>query len=70
MPILLAEERQEYVIQNVGGNSEAKQFLGKLGFTPGTAVTIVSKSGENLIVKILDSRIAISKEMAGKVIVS
>ncbi len=69
MPILMATEGVEYEVVRIGGNPESKRHLGELGFVPETRVTVVSKDGENLIIKIFDSRIAISKEMAGKIIV-
>ncbi len=69
MPILMAVEGEEYEVMRIGGSPEAKRHLSELGFVPEARVTVISKNGENMIVKIFDSRIAISKEMAGKIIV-
>ncbi|MCD8008728.1 MAG: ferrous iron transport protein A, partial [Clostridiales bacterium] len=49
--------------------AETRQFLENLGFVPGALVTVVSEIGGNLIVKIKESRVAISREMAMKIIV-
>ena len=57
------------VIQRIGGNAELKQHLSDLGFVVGGEVTVISTSLGNVIVKIKDSRVAISKEMANKIMV-
>jgi ferrous iron transport protein A len=57
------------MILKVGGNAEVKRHLEDLGFVAGANVTVVSSLSGNLIVNVKDSRIAISKEMAGKVMV-
>ena len=69
MPLMLAELGEENIIKEVGGNPEVKKHLEDLGFVPGGTVTVVSTIGGNLIVSIKESRIAISKEMASKIMV-
>ncbi|MCR5828956.1 MAG: ferrous iron transport protein A [Lachnospiraceae bacterium] len=69
MPILYANQGEENIIRKVGGSAEVKRHLEDLGFTPGAVVTLVSSLGGNVIVKIKESRIALDKEMAGKVMI-
>ena len=69
MPLTLAGTGVPLVIQRIGGNAELKQHLSDLGFVGGGEVTVISTSLGNVIVKIKDSRVAISKEMANKIMV-
>lgn len=69
MPLMLADVGEEKVIQKVGGSKEVKQHLEDLGFVPGGSVTLVSVVGGNAIVRVKESRIAISGEMAKKIMV-
>lgn len=69
MPLALVEAGQEQLIKRVGGKPETRQFLENLGFVPGALVTVISEISGNLIVKIKDSRVAISREMANRIIV-
>ena len=61
MPLTLAGTGVPLVIQRIGGNAELKQHLSDLGFVVGGEVTVISTSLGNVIVKIKDSRVAISK---------
>ena len=69
MPLILADAGEENIIKKIGGNPEVKQHLENLGFVVGGTVSIVSSIGGNLIVNVKDSRVAISKEMASKIMV-
>lgn len=69
MPLVLATVGEEKIIKKIGGNLEVKRHLENLGFTPGGAVTIVSKFSGNVIVKVKESRIALNEEMARKIFV-
>ena len=69
MPLILADPGEEAVIKRVGGSPETKKHLEDLGFTAGSTVTVMNTIGGNLIVKIKESRVAISKEMASKIMV-
>ena len=69
MPLTLAVIGEELIIKRIGGNAEVRTHLHNLGFVSGTAVTVVSSMGGNLIVNVKNTRIAISKEMAQKIMV-
>ena len=69
MPLTLTDPGEEAVIRRVGGNPETKKHLEDLGFTVGSSVTVMNTIGGNLIVKIKESRVAISREMASKIMV-
>ncbi len=70
MPLTLAVPGEENMIRKIGGNPEVRAHLENLGFVPGGSVTIVTTIGGNLIVNVKESRVAISKEMASKIMVS
>ena len=57
------------VIRRVGGKEEIRKFLENLGFVAGGTVTVVSETGGNLIVNVKDSRVAIGRDMASKILV-
>ena len=69
MPLVMADPGEESIIKRVGGNPEMKKHLEDMGFVAGSAVTVMNTIGGNLIVKIKESRVAISKEMAGRIMV-
>lgn len=69
MPLTMANIGEIQIIKKVGGKQDVKLFLESLGFTIGAVVTVVSKNQGNLITKIKDSRVAISQEMANKIII-
>ena len=69
MPLTFANVGEENMIKKVGGNPETRKFLENLGFVAGSAVTIISELGGNVIVNIKESRVAVSKEMASKIMV-
>lgn len=69
MPLVLANVNEENIIKKVGGNAEVKQHLQDIGFVVGATVKVVSVIAGNIIVNVKESRIAISKEMAQKIMV-
>ena len=69
MPLTFAKEGEPASIKKVGGKEDVRQFLENLGFVTGANVTVVSAIGGNLIVNIKDSRIAIGKDMASRIMV-
>ena len=69
MPLTLADNGEEYLVKRMGGSAEVKKHLEDLGFVVGTAVSVINTIGGNLIVKVKESRVAISKEMAQKIMV-
>lgn len=69
MPLTFANPREENIIRKVGGNPEIKKHLENLGFVVGGNVTVISAIGGNLIVNVKESRVAISREMAKRILV-
>lgn len=69
MPLTVADRAQTYCIQRLGGKPEVRKHLENLGFVVGSEVSVISAIGGNLIVKVKDTRVAISQEMAGKILV-
>lgn len=69
MPLTLADTGEENIILKIGGKPEVKKHLENLGFVAGGSVTIINTIGGNLIVKVKEARVAISKEMAQKIFV-
>ena len=69
MPLTMANTGESNIIKKVGGNPETRKFLESLGFVAGGTVTIISENGGNVIVNIKESRVAVSKEMANKIII-
>ena len=69
MPLILADVGEEAVIKRVGGSPEMKKHLEDLGFVAGGAVTVMNTVGGDLIVSVKGARVAISREMAGKIMI-
>lgn len=69
MPLALADIGEENVIRRVGGSPEMRKHLEDLGFTAGGTATVVAALGGNIIVKVKESRVAISEEMARRIMV-
>lgn len=69
MPLTLAKTGESAIILRVGGSAETRKHLEDMGFVAGGSVTVVSAIGGNLIVNVKESRVAISREMANKIMV-
>lgn len=69
MPLTLAQAGKANEIKKVGGNPETRRFLENLGFVAGGLVTVISEINGSLIVSVKESRVAISREMAGRILV-
>ena len=69
MPLTFANTGEENIIRKVGGSPELKKHLEDMGFVPGGSVTVISALAGNLIVSVKESRVAISREMAGKIMI-
>lgn len=69
MPLTLAEVGEENIIKKIGGRQEVRAHLENLGFVVGGAVKVINTLGGNVIVNVKESRIAISKEMAQKIMI-
>ena len=69
MPLNLANVGETQIIRKIGGNPEVKKHLENLGFTVGGEISIVNSLGGNLIVKVKESRVAVSDELARKIMI-
>ena len=69
MPILMANAGDSVVVARVGGRPEVKKHLEDLGFVPNTPVQVIQSVDGNMIIRIKDSKLAITKEMAQKIMV-
>ncbi len=69
LPLFLARPEEENSIKKVSGSPEVKRHLEDMGFSVGSFVTVVSNNSGNVIVKVKESRVAISEEMAMKIYV-
>lgn len=69
MPLIFAPVGEESIIRKVGGSPEVKKHLENLGFVPGGNVVVINELSGNIIVKVKESRVAISREMAQKIMV-
>lgn len=69
MPLSLANVGEENMIKKIGGSPEVKKHLENLGFVVGGNVTIVTTLAGNVIVNVKEARVAISEEMARKIMV-
>lgn len=69
MPLTMARPGEKNSVKKIGGKPETKQFLENLGFVRGVTVSVISEISGNVIVSIKESRVAISREMASKILV-
>ena len=69
MPFTMARAGEVTSIKRVGGKDEVRRHLENMGFVPGTDVTVVSVNNGNVIVNVKEARVAISKEMANKILI-
>ena len=69
MPLIYAENGRPQIIKKIGGSPEVKKHLEDLGFNVGGQISVVNTLGGNLIVKIKESRVAVSDELARKIMV-
>lgn len=69
MPITVADTGEEMIVRKVGENPEVKLHLENLGIVPGGLVTLVTVNDGNVILKVKESRIALNKDMAMKIMV-
>ncbi|MCI8560591.1 MAG: ferrous iron transport protein A [Dorea sp.] len=69
MPLSMVNTGEPMQIKRIGGREEIKKFLENLGFVAGGIVTVVSDTGGSVIVNVKDSRVAIGRDMANKIIV-
>ena len=69
MPLTLAKVGEPNTIKRIGGREETKKFLENLGFVTGSVVTVVSEISGNMILNVKDSRVALGKDMANKIMI-
>lgn len=69
MPLVLANIGEENLIYMVGGSPEVKKHLADIGFVPGGMVSVVSSISDSIIVKVKEARVAISAELARRIMV-
>ena len=69
MPLALADPGEENMIRRIGGSPEVKKHLEDLGFIVGDTVTVITALNGNIIVKVKEARVAISEEMARKIMI-
>ena len=69
MPLAMAQKGEESVIMRLGGSPEMKKHLEDMGFVVGSPVTVLNTIGGNLIIRVKESRVAISKEMAMRILI-
>jgi ferrous iron transport protein A len=69
MPLSLGSEGTAYTVKRVGGTGAVRQHLNELGFSVGAPVTVMSAFDGNIIVQVKDSRLAIDRAMAARIMV-
>ena len=69
MPLTMAKVGEPNTIKRIGGREETKKFLENLGFVTGGVVTVVSEISGNMILNVKDSRVALGKDMANKIMI-
>ncbi|MBQ8171858.1 MAG: ferrous iron transport protein A [Oscillospiraceae bacterium] len=69
MPLTMANIGEENIIKKVGGSPETRKFLESLGFVAGGSVIVINEIAGNMIVNVKEARVAVSKEMAMKIMV-
>lgn len=70
MPLSVADKGGTFYIHKINGKDETQRFLENLGFVVGASVTVISEMGGNMILKVKDSRIALDKKMAARILVA
>ena len=69
MPLSFASPGEENIIKRIGGKPEIRRHLENLGFVAGATVTVITETAGNLIVNVKETRVAINKDMAQKIMV-
>ena len=69
MPLTMAKAGEKNLINRVTGKDEVRRFLASLGFVEGESVTVVSEIAGNMILNIKDTRVALDKSMANRIMI-
>lgn len=70
MPITMGKPGERYTIRKITGRDEVRQHLAEMGFVLDTELVVVSELSGNLILQVRDSRVALDKGMANRILVS
>lgn len=69
MPLSMVNVGEKKLVQRVAGKDETRKFLNSLGFVEGSEVTVISEIAGNLIVNVKETRVAIDRSMANRIMV-
>ena len=69
MPLTLADIGEKNIIKHIGGSKKKKKHLENLGFVVGGEATLITSMAGNVIVNVKETRVAVSREMAQKIMV-
>ncbi len=69
MPLTMLSNGQQSTIKKITGKDETRSFLKSMGFVEGSTVSVVNEINGNLIVNVKETRVALSKGMANRIIV-
>ena len=69
MPLTMEKAGETVMIRKISGKDEVRQHLAALGFVVDCDVTVVSESAGNLIVQVKDSRVALDRTMANRIMI-
>ncbi len=70
MPLTMAKAGESVTIRKITGKDETRRHLAELGFVVDSIVTVVNEMGGSLIMQVKDSRIALDKTMANRIMIS
>ena len=69
MPLTMAKAGETVIIRKITGKDEVRQHLAELGFVVDGVVTVVSELAGNLILQVKDSRVALDRTMANRIMI-
>ncbi len=69
MPLCFAQVGEPQIIKRIGGNPETRKHLEDLGFHIGGEISVINTIGGNLIVNVKECRVAVSRELANKIMI-
>ena len=69
MPLTMAKPGEEHTIARITGRDDVRQHLAEMGFVVGSDITVVNEMGGNVVVRVKDSRVALDKSMANRIMV-
>ncbi len=69
IPLTMAKVGETATIGKITGKDEVRRHLAEMGFVVGTSITVISGMGGNMIVQVKDSRVAIDRSMANRIMI-